>query len=209
MTLDPLRDLLRRMTSEEVVVSSSQSVSWQAYREAERLTDERMVGELASLVRVSQSKDERRAAYFILGCIGRNTGTAAAAALLVERAAVESDKYMLQGLLDALAKLALAPALSLEPIYRHLNDSRWLVRHAAIRALSGASSPEAEEHVLALLAVTEDPHDKLYAHVTLGRIGTPRAIPFISPGAASRKRDVKISAEAAIQSIRARCGLAD
>jgi len=208
MTLTPLRDLLNRMTVKEVITHSDRSVAWLAYREAEQLADEGMVDEIDALVRVSKSKRERGAAYFVLGCIGSNTGTARATSVLLARASVESDKYVLHQLLASLAKLSLTMDLSLEPVYSLLKDERWVVRHAALGALHGALSPDAEEHILELLAGTTDPYDRIYAHATLNRMGTPRAIPLISVALVSRKRDVKLSAEAAIQSIRSRHGIA-
>jgi HEAT repeat protein len=209
MTSALLRDLLNRMTVEEVVANSDQSVAWHAHREAERLADEKIIDEIGCLIGASKSKAERSAAYFILGCIGSNTGAVQAAGLLMERTTIERDKYVLSHLLGGIAKLSLPSDLSLEPIYQLLNDTRWLVRHTAISSLGGASSPEAEERILELLARTADPHDQIYSHVTLGRIGTPRAIPFVNIGLKSRKRDVKQSAEAAIKAIKARHGMAE
>ena len=80
VTQPALRDLLDRMTKKEIVSDSSQSTSWKA-REAEKLFDESMVAEIMPVLRISKSKGERRAAYFVLGCIGKNTGISQAAEL--------------------------------------------------------------------------------------------------------------------------------
>jgi HEAT repeat protein len=192
------------MTIKEVVTSSGDSVSWLAHREAERLSDDSLIDDLEVLVGSSKRKEVRKAAYFILGAIGKNTGSRKVAAILVSRSRSETDKYVLSSLLESLAKVEKPDAVSLEPVFDLLEEPRWLVRHAAINALTGARSGEAEERVLAHLKKTDDPFDKIYCHVTLNDIGTARSIPQISLSLTSRKPDVKGTAQDAIQAIHAR-----
>ena len=199
-----LNDLLERMVLKEVVASSAQSISWNAHREAEKLADTSLVDVLQGVLKTSRSKEVRRAAYFILGALGRNTADPRCAQILVNGAALESDKYVLSALLDNLAPIHKSAELPLEPIFQKLHDKRWLVRHSAIQALRRSHSDEAESHLLALLAHTTDPHDRVYCHATLNNIGTGRSIPALTESLSSRTRDVRMSAELAIAAIRER-----
>ena len=199
-----LNDLVKRMTLREDVSSSDQSTSWHAHREAERLVDTSLIDELEGFVELATSKEERKAAYFVLGAIGQNTANVRCAEILVRRASVESDKYVLSVLLDGIAKLAKPEGLSLAPVFSLLHDKRWLVRHAAIQALKHSVLASAEDEVLAILATTTDPYDKAYCHATLGNIGTRQSLPLLAQSLTSRKRDVKSSAEAAMAAIQRR-----
>ena len=189
------------MSAKERVASSSQSVSWHAHREAERLSDPALLTELRSLVASSASKSELRALYFVLGALGANTSDVRCAYLLVERVPVEKDKYVLASVLEALAKIEKPADFPLEGVFERLSDNRWLVRHAAIGALLKTNSSVVEDRLLQHLASTNDPYDMIYCHVTLGSVGSAKCLPALQPGLASRKQDVKGSAEAAVRAI--------
>jgi hypothetical protein len=70
--------------------------------------------------------------------------------------------------------------------------------------LNGGNREEAEDKLLEILATTSDPNDIIYCHSTLNQIGTRKALPALTQNMRSRKRDVKISAQAAIEAIEAR-----
>jgi len=199
-----LNDLIRRMTLKEDVKSSADSTSWHAHREAEKLTDQSYIGELNTFVEVSPSKEGRKAAYFILGAIGDNTADVRCAQILLKRATVETDKYVLSALLGGVAKLPKPKELPLDSVFLLLHEKRWLIRHAAIQALRKSESAGAEDQLLELLATTSDPYDKAYCHSILNNIGTHKSIPLLTQSLTSRKHDVKSSAEAAIAAIQAR-----
>ena len=57
--------------------------------------------------------------------------------------------------------------------------------------------------MLEILATTSDPYDVIYCHATLNQIGTRKALPALTQNLKSRKRDVKVSAQAAIEAIEA------
>lgn len=199
-----LVNLIQRMSTVEKGVSSDDSVQWHAHREAEKLTDISVMAGLKEFMETSSSKDIRRAIYFVLGSLGRNTNNKNCSELLLRQVTEVQDKYELASLLDNLAKVPMLPGTSLEPVFNLLADKRWLVRHSAIGALANSYGNVVEDHLLARLALTEDPFDKIYSHATLGKMGTPRSIPLLTEGLKSRKRDVKASARAAIDAIQAR-----
>jgi len=199
-----LLDLIDRMCKKESDADSSHSVSWRAHREAEALAEIVIVPELSAFLSGKVTKEQRRAAYFIIGKIGKNSQCCECADVLIGFINKEKDKYALATLLDVLSDIKIANETDLNPVYRLIEDGRWLVRHAAIGSLKNAESPEAEVKVLAHLMSTEDPYDISCCNSTLNRIGTEQSIPQIKLGLSSKNRDVKSSAEQAILSIHQR-----
>lgn len=200
-----LRNLIKRMTrSEPTVMNSADSVSWHAYREAENIDEPSVIEELDAYLREKPAKADRAAAYFIIGKVGKNLQSAECASVLIAHIGSESDKYALAALFDGLGEIPKRANENLAPVYRLLQDKRWLVRHAAIGSLRNASSSEAEHRILEVLRDTGDPGDTICCHVTLNGIGTAKALPALQAGLKSRKRDVKLSAEAAIDAILSR-----
>lgn len=94
--------------------------------------------------------------------------------------------------------------LDLSSVYPFLEDKRGLVREAAIQALDHSANTDAEARVIGHLASTTNPYDITYCHAVLNHIGTPRALPTIEANLASRKRDVKLSAQFVAEAIRNR-----
>jgi HEAT repeat protein len=196
-----LSQLIDRMAIVEATVNSAVSVSWHAYREAEQLTDCTMISELAEYLLHEKDKQRRTAAYFILRKLGVYCDDADCARLLVERLGIETDKHVLAAVLEALREVPKAPRLDLAPVFSLLGEPRWLVRHAAIRALKDACSGGAEDAVLELLQRTSDKFDITYCLETLVSIGSPKAIPVIQPFLQSRVRNIKAVAFNAIDEI--------
>ena len=102
-----LEDIISRMCLVESVKNSSDSASWHADREAEKLPDPSMIDELVEYLLKKRSKVERKAAYFILGKMGKNVGSAKASHVLLEQLRVEKDKYALSTALDSITSLRL------------------------------------------------------------------------------------------------------
>lgn len=199
-----LVDLIARMTVRDGNVNSDQSVSWHAHREAEALSDASLINELAEYIQHESKQDGRKAAYFILGRLGEKFPASECGAILVAQAKKEKNKYVLATLLDALAHISKPSDLDLTPVYALLRDERWLVRHSAIQSLKHTNSPKVEDVILHVLETTSDPDDLVYCQATLNEIGSAKAIPFIAKNLKSRKRDVKDSAQSAIEAIEAR-----
>lgn len=199
-----LQELIARMCVVEQSNSSADSVSWHARREAEGLNDRSMISEIVDFLDAKPGKGERQAAYFIIGKLGKNLQDPECASVLLSFISQESDKYALASLLERLADIRKPADMDLKPIFDLLVDQRWLVRYAAIQALNKTCSPEAEARLLELMSASSDSYDLINCHAVLNRIGTSRAIPLLQRGLSSRKRDVKRSAQAAIEAIQAR-----
>ena len=200
-----LVELVSRMTvPEKRCLNSADSISWHAHREAETLSDSSMVDELADYVAHEKDKKRRQAAYFILGKLGQKVRSQDCASILISRLQQEENKYVLSSLLDATSGVSKLQELDLRPVFRLLDDERWLVRHSAIRALSRTDSPDVEDRLIELLNATSDPFDITYCQATLNEIGTAKSLPHLQKNLSSRKRDVKDSARLAIEAIESR-----
>jgi hypothetical protein len=199
-----LIELLERVSLPEPGVSSADSISWHAHREAEQLRDPVLIADLDEFLSSNPPARKRTAAYFIVGAIGKNCGSGECASMLIKYASTEKDEDALHCLLDRLAHVPKPKHIDLEPLFALLEDKRWLVRHAAIRALINSSSPEPEVRLLALLGSTTDPGDLVYCHATLNRIGTAKSLAALRSNLTYRRRDVKLTAALAIEAIQAR-----
>jgi len=199
-----LADIISRMCLIEPAKNSADSTSWHAHREAEKLSDPKMIDELLEYLSKKRSKGERKAAYFLLGKVGKNIKSTKASHALLQHVLLEKDKYALATALDLIADLPLSEDEDITPITNLLSDSRWLVRHSAIQALRSASSQEAESSLITLLENTKDDSDKIYCHATLSFVGTERSLPAIKANITSQKRDVKASAVNALENIQQR-----
>ncbi|MDQ2731882.1 MAG: HEAT repeat domain-containing protein [Armatimonadota bacterium] len=202
-----LWDLIERMTVKEDRVNSADSVSWHAYRDAEKLNDLSLIPEIEAYLQQKPPRWHRSAAYFILGKVGLNTKSEQCANLLLSLLGGEPDKYALYNLLGRLEDILVASSVDPSPIFAFLHDQRWSVRHAAIRALRNTNSPHVEDEILQVIGTSSDKYDLSYCHSVLYRIGTSKSLPALQEGLKSRKRDVKSTAKAAIQAITERAAL--
>jgi HEAT repeat protein len=163
-----------------------------------------LLGEITAYLSKKRSKDERKAAYFVLGKVGKNIGSTECSHVLLQYVLSEKNKYALSTALDMIADLPLKESEDITPISSLLLNDRWIVRYSAIRALRSAPSPESESNLIALLKCTQDDYDKVYCHSALSVIGTERSLPVIQSSVSSRKKDVKESAAYAIENIQRR-----
>lgn len=201
-----IHDLLRRLTQQngQEITSSVDSVSFNAHREAEKIADEAILSKAKAAVVHEKDKKKRDSLYYVIGKVALNLSHSDTSDFLIQQIKRETDKYVLGALLDRIADLPKPKGTDLQPILDHLEDSRCLVRHSAIQALKQTFSHDAELALMGLLERATDPYDITYANATLNQIGSLRSVPTIERHLSSRKRDVKLSAQLAIQAIRKR-----
>ena len=135
----------------------------------------------------------------------------------IQRLTVESDKYVLSSLLDRVSdwgrKNLLLPAeLDLSPVLALTVEERRSVRHDAVRALS-ACPGEASRKACAYYLEQKDEkayqYEIYYANIAFQTIGEPPDIPLLERFLKSRRPDLKLTAQYAIQYIRERVGMRD
>ena len=104
MSEDKLYNLISRMNIKEKATSSEESVSWNAYREAEQISDETVYPVLMKIIEENpKNKAVRNAAYIIIGYALRNIFNDEACIFLIQKLGKETDKKVIESILDCLA----------------------------------------------------------------------------------------------------------
>lgn len=208
MDEDKLYDLIARMTIKEQLTSSEESVSWNACREAERISDETVYPILKKIIEENhKNKAVRKAAYVIIGYSLRNIFNKEACIFLIQRLDEETDKYVVACILDNLARIHIPEDIDMSLVIKCSQNDKWLIRHSALNAL-GSSSTHANREALLFFINQEDEkkyeYEIIYANASLGSIGSKEDIPFLEKHVKSRKKDIRDSARFAIDRIKER-----
>ena len=126
-------NLINRMSQNESVTSSEDSVSWNAYREAEALTDIIYFPMLKEFILAHMKPKERqfrRSAYFILSRLLKVELIEEYVVFYLEQLKVECDKCILSSMLESIADDIAIPAhISIEYIIILSKHDQWLIRH--------------------------------------------------------------------------------
>lgn len=200
-----INDLINRMTDrDDLNHNSAQSSTWKAHREAELLVEENLINELIDFIKAEKNKNKLKNAYFILGKISQNIKSKNALSFLVSRLPMEKDKSVLQVIFDSVSS-SLKPAdLDISPIINAVDDTRWQVRQAAIRALNYCTHQEAEERLVKVLNESKENIELIFSCSVLVNIGTPYSVIFLERFINSRNQDLKILSREAIEAIKKR-----
>lgn len=204
-------------TSEEHFTDSRETTSWKALREAETLSDPALFPFLREIVTENEGKNRdrrqvRSAAYFIYGRLMERAFSPAEAPFFLGRLTVETDKYVLSSILDRVSDwgrkgLLLPREMDFSPVLALTVDERRAVRHDAIRALS-ACPGEASRRACTFYLAKEDEkvwqYEIYYANIALQSIGELQDVPLLERFLKSRRPDLKLTAQYAIQYIRER-----
>jgi len=205
-------------TKDEHFTVSTETTSWKARREAEALTDPSLFPLLQEMIEAhgGKKKDQREirnAAYFIFGRLMQASFEEDACAFFLQRLGAETDKYILSSMLDRVhdwwrpAGKTVPAGLDISNILTLAKDTRHLVRHSAIHAL-GACPREESRNILHYYLLQEDEkayqYEIYYANIAMQGIGEPEDIPFLERFLKSRRPDIKMTAQYAIQSIQER-----
>lgn len=204
-------------TREERFTDSRETTSWKALREAETLSNPALFPLLREIVTENEGKSKekrqtRSAAYFIYGRLMERVFSPAEAPFFLERLTVETDKYVLSSILDRVSDwgrkgFLLPREMDFSPVLALTVDERRPVRHDALRALS-ACPGEASRRACTFYLEQEDEktyqYEIYYANIALQSIGEPADIPLLERFLKSRRPDLKLTAQYAIQYIRER-----
>ncbi len=183
---------------------SSKTISWKATREAEKLTEEKYIGQLIEFIEKEKNKKKRDKAYFALYKIAKNLNNLKATKFLIYRIDKETDKYIIMSMLDGIADLNKPRETDLTNVIKATENEKWQIRHSAIRALENTNNENVENQLLKILNNTEDKFNIIYCLSTLSDVGTEKSIPTLEKYLTSRTRDIKSGAENTINEIRNR-----
>lgn len=216
MDKEGVLDLIARInTRDEPFTDSRETTSWKALREAETLTDPGLFPLLREVVAANEGKAKRElrsAAYFIYGRLMEQVFSPAEAPFFLGRLLVETDKYVLSSILDRVADwgrkgLLLPEEMDVSPVLALTVDERRSVRHDALRALSACPGEESRGACAFYLKQEDEKawqYEIYYANIALQTIGIPEDIPLLERFLKSRRPDLKLTAQYAIQYIRER-----
>lgn len=209
--------IARINTVDEHFTCSSETISWKALREAETLDDPGLFPLLREIITSNEGKKKekrevRRAAYFIYGRLMEKAFSPQDAVFFLRRLEVETDKYVLSSMLDRVKDWGrkgrlLPPEVDVSPVLNLTVDDRRPVRHSAIYALAACPGEESRRTCAFYLGQEDEKayqYEIYYAIIALQTIGMPEDIPLLERFLKSRRPDLKITAQYAIQRIRER-----
>jgi hypothetical protein len=203
-----VNDLLARMASKESLPapegksgSSEYSVSWQAYRESERLDDLAILPELAQRVDKAKSSNDFSHLAHMLCCLFENTKSPTVAELLARFLNKVPDKPLILDLV--FFSLSMAPTAKVRVFaLKHIPHKSWSAERDALHVLKAAADPEDFPMLSELLFSGRLHEDNLWHCIqSLASCGEKRALPllkqFIEANKKSRKGDYKYAVQVA------------
>jgi hypothetical protein len=179
-----------------------------AYKEARQLNNRELLTELFEIIRTEHDATDRHHAYFISGCIGKNTDDRESALFFIERLSHEKDVTLLKTILQGLAHLFKPLTADLDPIKKLTTHKTFLVRAAAYEALTNTEH-SVEDYLHEKLKVETRNNDIQYLIFTLMYIGTSKSLDVIKTHLKSRNSGVKEAARDASILILIREGFSD
>ena len=160
-----------------------------------------------------EKREIRSAAYFIFGRLMQASFDQAACAFFLRRLGAETDKYILGSMLDRIydwwkyAGKSIPVGLDVSPILALTKDDRRSIRHSAICALGACPGKESRDALACYLTQEDEKaykYEIYYANIAMQGIGEPEDIPLLERSLKSRRPDLKMTAQYAIQFIRER-----
>jgi len=138
----------------------SETISWKAYRTAEKMDQISTVPELIAIIDESSKTEIRKHGYEVLTYVLRNTENLELADQLLARLKAEDkNDEALYSLLIGLWETEIMLNSQVEEVIFFIDDSRELIRNAAIRLLSRFSELK-DQASKALLEVVENHYDE-------------------------------------------------
>ena len=201
-----LNDLIDRMDNKEVFHRSDESISFQAHREAEKINDPAAFPILIKIINDKKTKKKiREHAYYIIGKVLVNSFDEEACSFLVNQLSVETDKDILEIILDSMEDYYLPKGIDVTPIVNCSKSDICQVRHSAIRAL-GSSSTQISKNALDYY-LNQDDEKKYKEEIILairsyGSIGDESDIPRIEKYKKSMNLNIRVAFDSACRNYR-------
>lgn len=187
---------------------SKKTVAAAAYEEVRQLSNIEFVPQLFDFVKSSGDNAERGKAYFIAGCIGKNTNDKEMSMIFIEHLKHEKDVEILKTILRALANLFKPITTDLTPIKKLTTHRNFLVRADAYQALTNTEH-SVEEYLAERLQGETNNADIQYLLTALQYVGTIKSLSVIEPHLKSRNSMVKEDANTSYALILIRDGHPD
>lgn len=182
--------LLKQMNNKEVYsplltrkqrkeISSTDYISWYAYRRAENLNLPEQKHRLMEKLNLTTDEVEKKHIYFCLAKYCKNMLDDSLFNFLMERLDVEEDNDCRITIMTGVAYMHKASNFNIAPLKKLVRTRNRDQQIHAIIALQQTNDSEVENLLLPLFIDTKDNHLKSVIAWTLESIGTARSIPVL------------------------------
>lgn len=173
--------------------SSSDSTSWYAYRQSEKLNSQNDKKELLALLTNENYADFKKYTYCCLSNICSNTNDKDLFNFLIDKVQIEDDERIKVSILSRLSDVIKDSSYNIAPIKILVAEGTADESHAAIKALSNTNDREVEDILLDEFKITST-HMKGMICGPLSTVGTLKSIPILKE-AYKKTRDGGLRAE--------------
>ena len=200
--MDYLNNLIERICDRSEQLHNGRTTSWQALREAEQLANHAYIPVLYLYIEKEEDKEKRRAAYYIIAQLSKNTNDPEVIRFLIDRLKLELDADMQTAVQQDLERgLSIPGYINLEPLFNNTLSINNNVRRSALLALRQSSNPAVEDWALSLLKRTVNEYDVYYLTLLLSKVGTRKSLTALRRLLEYHRQDVKSLAFATIADI--------
>ena len=184
-------------------ISSTDDISWYAYRRAEELNSPREKQELIDQLNATTDDNRKHHIYFCLAHYCKNTIDNPLFNFLMERLEAEKDKQCKLSILIGIADMPKDAALNIEPLKKLTKIRNTDLKINSIIALRNTNDKEVEDLLLSIFVETKNSHTRAMITYTLETTGTGKSIPFLKE-AYKKTRDYQLRSaiETAIEKIK-------
>lgn len=170
--------ILERRKAIDSSYSSSDSISWYAYRQSEKLNSQEDKKELLALLTNENYADFKKYIYCCLSNICSNTNDKDLFNFLIDKVQIEDDEKIKVSILSRLSDVIKDSSYNIAPIKILVAEGTADESHAAIKALSNTNDPEVEDILLDEFKITST-HMKGMICGPLSTVGTLKSIPIL------------------------------
>ncbi len=200
--MDYIQNLISRICDRSDQLQETQTISWQALREAEQLANHAYIPVLYQYIEHEDDKERRRAALYIIAQLSRNTNDPEVIRFLIDRLKIEQDPDMVTGIQQDLERGLPVPSyINVQPLLNNTLSANTNVRRSALLALKGTKNPMVEDWILQVLQRTVNEYDIYYITVLLNKIATRKSLAPLKRLLEHHRHDVRSLAFATIADI--------
>ncbi|MGB4771269.1 MAG: HEAT repeat domain-containing protein [Chitinophagaceae bacterium] len=159
-------------------ISSTDDISWYAYRQSEKLSSARDKNELLQILLDKEFASFKKYIYTCLANICSNNNDRELFNFLVDKVLYEDDDSITTSVLSRFGEVKKDETFNIEPIKKLVVSGTYDVSHAAIKALSNSNDSEVETLLLDEFKIT-DRHMQGMICGPLSTVGTLKSIPVL------------------------------
>jgi len=172
-------------------ISSTDDISWYAYRRAEELNVPPEKQELIDHLSSTTDDNRKHHIYFCLAHYCKNTLDNSLFNFLMDRLEAEKDQQCKLSILIGIADMTKDATLNIEPLKKLTKIRNRDLKINSIIALRKTNDKEVEGLLLSIFVETKNSHTKSTITYTLETTGTSKSVPFLKE-AYKKTRDYQL-----------------